>query len=59
VGMILVSAIKLFLSVAYTPLSITLSLTAFVFSFRFKFNPVYLILMALMLGVLLHFFANF
>lgn len=59
VGMILVSAIKLFLSVAYTPLSIVLSLAAFILSFRFKFNPVYLILMALMLGILLHFYTNF
>lgn len=55
VGMILVSAIKLFFSVAYTPVSIVLFFAAFILSFRFKFNPVYLILIALMVGVVLHF----
>lgn len=55
VGMILASAIKLFFSVAYTPVSIALFFAAFVLSFRFKFNPVYLILMALMVGAILHF----
>lgn len=55
VGMILASAIKLFFSVAYTPVSIALFFAAFVLSFRFKFNPVYLILIALMVGVVLHF----
>lgn len=55
VGMILASAIKLFFSTAYTPVSIALFFAAFVLSFRFKFNPVYLILIALMVGVALHF----
>lgn len=59
VGMILVSAIKLLLSVAYTPLSIGLFLTAFLLNFRFKFNPVYLILISLMVGIILHFTSNF
>ncbi|WP_316818223.1 chromate efflux transporter [Pedobacter nyackensis] len=55
VGMILASAIKLFFSAVYTPVSIALFFTAFVLSFRFKFNPVYLILIALMVGAVLHF----
>jgi len=57
VGMILVSAIKLFFSAAYTPVSIALFFAAFVLSFRFKFNPVYLILIALTVGIVLHFSA--
>ncbi|MNR19608.1 Chromate transporter [compost metagenome] len=59
VGMILISAIKLFLSVEYTPLSIGLFLMAFLLSFRFKFNPVYLILISLMVGIILHFSSSF
>lgn len=59
VGMILVSAFKLLLSVDYTVVSIALFLIAFVLSFRFKFNPVYLILLSLMFGVALFFSHNF
>ena len=55
IGMILVSAIKLFMSVAYTPFSIALFLAAFLLSFRFKVNPVYLILISLTAGVWFHF----
>ncbi|MCD0490540.1 chromate efflux transporter [Pedobacter sp. MC2016-14] len=55
IGMILVSALKLFFSVAYTPFSIALFFIAFILSFRFKFNPAYLILISLMAGVWFHF----
>jgi chromate transporter len=55
IGMILVSGIKLFFSVAYTPFSIVLFFIAFVLSFRFKINPAYLILISLIAGVWFHF----
>ena len=55
IGMILVSAIKLFFSVADTPVSIGLFFIAFMLSFRFKVNPAYIILISLIAGVWFHF----
>ena len=55
IGMILVSAIKLFFSVASTPVSISLFFIAFMLSFRFKVNPAYIILISLLAGIWFHF----
>lgn len=55
VGMIIASAIKLFFSVHSTPINVALFVAAFILSFRFKFNPVYLIIISLIIGTTVHF----
>lgn len=55
VGMIIASSIKLFFSVHSTPINIALFVAAFILSFRFKFNPVYLIIISLLIGTAVHF----
>lgn len=59
VGMILASAFKLLLSVDYTLISIALFLVAFILSYRFKISPVYLILLSLLFGLIVHFLPFF
>ena len=54
VGMIFASAVKLFFSVPVTPVAIILFITSFILSFRLKFNPVYLIGISLVMGLVLH-----
>lgn len=55
VGMIIASGIKLFFSVPSTPINVALFVIAFILSFRFKFNPVYLIIISLLIGTAVHF----
>ena len=55
VGMIIASAVKLFFSAHSTSINVTLFLVAFILSFRFKFNPVYLIIISLLIGTAVHF----